>query len=85
MFLSRGPGWSIAPEVSFSIWGERGLIDILAWHAPTRSLLVIELKTAIVDVSGLVGTVDRKRRLAPEIARSRGWQVGLPRSAAGSS
>lgn len=33
------------PEVSFSIYGQRGVIDILAWHAATRSLLVIELKT----------------------------------------
>ena len=61
-FLGSLPGWAFAPEVSFSIWGERGVIDILAWHAPTRSLLVIELKRAIVDVNELVGSVDRKRR-----------------------
>jgi transcriptional regulator with XRE-family HTH domain len=66
--------WELAPEVSFSIWGERGVIDILAWHAPTRTLLVIELKTEIVDISELMGSVDRKRRLAPEIAAERGWQ-----------
>src|SRR5438552_18361668 len=28
-------GWERAPEVSFSIWGERGVVDILAWHEPT--------------------------------------------------
>jgi transcriptional regulator with XRE-family HTH domain len=67
------PGWEIAPEVSFAIRGERGVVDILAWHAGTRTLLVIELKTEIVDISELMGTVHRKQRLATEIARERGW------------
>ncbi len=67
------PGWAIAPEVTFSIYGERGAIDLLAWHAPTRTLLVIELKTEIVDVQELLGVLDRKRRLAPKIGAERGW------------
>jgi len=66
--------WTIAPEVSFAIRGERGVIDILAWHAATRTLLLIELKTDVVDVNELMGTIDRKRRLAPVIAQERGWQ-----------
>jgi transcriptional regulator with XRE-family HTH domain len=69
------PGWVAAPEVSFAVYGERGVIDILAWHAPTRSLLVIELKTELVDLQELVGTADRKRRLAARVARERGWQA----------
>jgi transcriptional regulator with XRE-family HTH domain len=68
-------GWLLAPEVSFSIYGERGVIDILAWHQPTGSLLVIELKTTIIDVNDLVGGVDRKRRLARDLAATRGWKV----------
>ena len=68
-------GWQPAPEVSFSIYGERGVIDILAWHAATGSLLVVELKTAIVDVQELVGTLDRKVRLSPRIAAERGWHA----------
>lgn len=67
------PDWVAAPEVTFAIYGERGAIDILAWHAPTRSLLVIELKTEIVDVQETVGTLDRKRRLAAKVAAERGW------------
>lgn len=67
------PGWVFAPEVSYSIYGERGVIDVLAWHAETRTLLVIELKTEIVDVNELMGSTDRKRRLAPRVARERGW------------
>lgn len=71
--LLAAPGWEIAPEVSFSIYGERGVIDILAWHAQTRTLLVIELKTEIVDVNELMATADRRRRLAATVARERGW------------
>ncbi len=69
------PRWTWVPEVSFSVWGERGVIDGLAWHPETRALLVMELKTEIVDVQELVGTLDRKRRLAPGIAEERGWDV----------
>ncbi len=70
---SAVPEWILAPEVSFSIWGERGVIDILAWHPGEHALLVIELKTDIADANELVGTVDRKQRLAAQIARERGW------------
>ncbi len=73
--LATCAGWIFEPEVSFAIAGERGVIDVLAWHAPTRSLLVIELKTEIVDVSDLMTTVDRRRRLAPRIAAERGWNA----------
>lgn len=65
----REAGWTARPEVSFSVAGERGLIDIVAWHASTRSLLLIEIKTEIVDVGEALGTFDRKRRLALVIAR----------------
>ena len=67
------PDWINEPEVSFAIVAERGVIDILAWHPGRRALLVIELKTDIVDVNELVGTLDRKERLAKRVARERGW------------
>lgn len=67
------PDWTLVPEVSFSIYGERGVIDIVAWHPGRRALLIIELKTDIADVNELLGTVDRKRRLARAIAAERGW------------
>ena len=76
-FLLRRGGWELAPEVSFSIRGERGVIDILAWHATSRTLIVIELKTEIVDINNLMGGVDRKQRLAGEIARQRGWTPAI--------
>jgi transcriptional regulator with XRE-family HTH domain len=67
-------GWVAVPEVSYSIYGERGVIDWLAWHPATRSLLVIELKTTLVDVQAVLAALDRYRRLAAQIARDRGWQ-----------
>ena len=67
------PEWVLAPEVSYSIFGERGVIDILAWHAETRALLVIELKTDVVEVEDLIAQMGRRARLARRIAAERGW------------
>jgi hypothetical protein len=71
--FAKLPGWEVRPEVSFAIYGERGIVDVLAWHAETRALLVIELKTEVVDVNELIGSADRKRRLARVIVRDFGW------------
>ena len=68
-----GLGWLVRPEVSFSIYGERGVIDLLAWHPELRALLVIEIKSEIVDIGELLGTLDRKRRLAATIAAEFRW------------
>jgi transcriptional regulator with XRE-family HTH domain len=64
----RQEGWELIPEASFSIFGERGSVDILAWHAVTRSLLVVEVKSALADVQDTLMKVDRKVRLATRIA-----------------
>jgi transcriptional regulator with XRE-family HTH domain len=72
--MARVHGWEIEPEVSFAIYGERGVIDQLAWHAETGHLLVVELKTQLVDVNELLGTLDRKHRLIRQIAAHRGWR-----------
>ncbi|HEY7737335.1 MAG TPA: helix-turn-helix domain-containing protein [Candidatus Limnocylindrales bacterium] len=69
------PGWVAQPEVSFSIFGERGVIDVLAWHPGRRAVLVIEIKTDIADVNELMSTLDRKGRLAAKIALERGWRA----------
>jgi hypothetical protein len=67
--------WVAVPEVTFQVAGERGSIDILAWHAATRALLVIEIKSVVPDIQATVGGLDRKARLGPQIARDRGWGV----------
>jgi len=71
----RSLDWEATAEVSFNVRGERGTIDILAFHRPTGSLLVIEIKSVVPDLQAMLGTLDRKTRLAPEIARERGWRV----------
>jgi transcriptional regulator with XRE-family HTH domain len=68
------PEWQMASEVSFSIWGERGVIDLLLWHPGRRALVIIEFKTELVDVGDLLSTMDRRRRLAAEIVARRGWR-----------
>lgn len=71
----QAEGWDVATEVTFNNFGERGSIDILAFHPATRTLLVVEVKTVVPDIGGLLSTLDRKVRLAADIARARGWQV----------
>ena len=56
--LLIGAAWEPHPEASFSIWGERGVIDILAWHPPTRTLLVVEMWCALLRSTG-VGLLER--------------------------
>jgi hypothetical protein len=67
------PAWILAPEVSYAIYRERGVVDIVAWHPGRRAILVIELKTDIVDINQLMGKVGEKARLIRQIVRDRGW------------
>lgn len=67
--------WDTATEVSFNIRGERGSIDVLACHRPTRCLLIIEVKSVVPDIQAMLHGLDRKGRLAPSIAAERRWDV----------
>lgn len=69
--------WEVAIEVSFNHFGERGSIDVLGWHARARALLVVEVKSVVADAQSVVGTLDRKVRLAPTIGRGRSWDPAL--------
>ena len=69
-------GWELVPEYTFSHYGEKGSVDGLAWHAAGRALLIAEIETRIWDVQDLLSTLDRKRRLVPDLLRrERGWQA----------
>jgi transcriptional regulator with XRE-family HTH domain len=68
-------GWETAMEVTFAVYGDRGSIDILAFHAGSRTVLVIEIKTVVPDFQSMVSSVDRKSRLAIRIAQERGWEA----------
>jgi transcriptional regulator with XRE-family HTH domain len=78
--LQEHPAWTFRPEVSYSIYGERGVIDMLAWHADRAMLLVVEFKTELVDVNELIGTMDRRRRLAIRIGQDSGWPAAAASS-----
>lgn len=68
-------GWQVTPEYSFGHFGERGSVDVLAWHAAARTLLGVETKSRIYDLQDTLSTLDRKRRLLPRLVRdSFGWQ-----------
>lgn len=72
--LHQRAGWDVWPEASFSIFGERGRIDLLAFDRLTGTLEVVEAKTGIWDVQDTIGRLDAKVRLAPRMAADRGWR-----------
>jgi transcriptional regulator with XRE-family HTH domain len=78
VLVLRSAGWEVRVEVSFAIGGERGSIDILAFHLPSGTLLVIEVKSVVPDVQGVLHGIDRKARLAARVAREQGWIVREP-------
>jgi len=65
--------WLVRAEVTFSRFGERGSVDLLAFHPGSGVLLVVEIKTVIADIQGLLRPIDVKVRLAGEIAARLGW------------
>ena len=73
--LLKRHGWIVDVEVSFAIWGERGSIDILAFHPEFGALLVIEVKASVPDSQATIHGLDRKTRLAREISASRLWEI----------
>jgi transcriptional regulator with XRE-family HTH domain len=73
----RALGWEVAVEVSFARFGERGSVDVLAFHPGRRALAVFEVKSVTPDMQAMLGGLDRKARLGPTIARERGWDSVL--------
>jgi transcriptional regulator with XRE-family HTH domain len=71
LFAARG--WLTRVEVSFNHYGDRGRVDILAFHPPTRMLAVAEIKTALGDSQDTLGRLDVKARLGNVVAASVGW------------
>ena len=67
--------WDCATEVTFNVYGERGSMDLLAFHAQTSALLVVEVKTVVPDVGGMIASLDRKARLGARVARERRWRA----------
>jgi hypothetical protein len=66
--------WVCATEVTFNVYGERGSVDVLAFHPATGVVLVVEVKSAIPEIGGMLMALDRKVRIAPRIVGDRGWK-----------
>jgi transcriptional regulator with XRE-family HTH domain len=73
--LLKARGWEIVVEATYAIYGERGSVDILAAHVPSRTVLVVEAKTELTSIEQLGRKVDEKTRLARQrLCRERfGW------------
>lgn len=74
--LLRASDWITESEVTYAVYGERGSIDLLAWHASTRTLLVIEVKTELTSIEATLRKHDEKVRLGARVAAERfGWRA----------
>lgn len=71
----RAAGFLVEAEASYSEWGERGRIDLLAYDPQTGTLAIVEVKTQLLDLQDLFGSMNVKERLASTIAERRGWTV----------
>jgi len=68
-------GWQTDAEVTYSEFGERGSIDVLAVLVPLRLVLVVEVKSEITSQEETMRRLDEKTRLAPKIVSDRhGWR-----------
>ncbi len=66
-------GWLTRAEVSFNHYGDRGRVDLLAFHPRRRMLVVVEAKSAIGDTQETLGRLDVKSRLGSMLAANVGW------------
>ncbi len=67
-------GWLVAREVEIGGGRSRGWIDILAFHARSGMLLVVEIKTELRDLGQLERTLGWYEREAWAAARRLGWR-----------
>lgn len=67
----RRRGWTTAVEVSFSEYGERGSIDVLAAKERQLAVAVCEIKSDVGSLEETNRLLDVKARLAPVIAQKR--------------
>ena len=73
-------GWEVAREVRIEEGRYIGWIDLLAFHAATGTLLVIEIKTRVDDVGAIERSLDWHARGARQAAAKLGWR---PRTVSG--
>ena len=70
-------GWIVLREVEIGQGLMLGWIDLVAWHAGLRVVLVIEVKTQIRDLGQIERTLGWYARAAPTVARAKGWNPAV--------
>jgi transcriptional regulator with XRE-family HTH domain len=71
-------GWEAMVEFSFNDYGDRGSVDVLAWHAECRALLIVECKSRLADLQDTCRSLDVKARVVPRLAaQARGWRPAV--------
>jgi transcriptional regulator with XRE-family HTH domain len=72
----REAGFEVIAEYSFNHFGERGSVDVVGWHPVRRALVIVEVKSDLVDTQDLNASMNRKARIVPRLlAEERGWQA----------
>jgi transcriptional regulator with XRE-family HTH domain len=67
-------GWEAMVEYSFNDYGDRGSVDVLAWHTDGSALLLVETKSELANLQDTCRALDIKARVVPRlVARDRGW------------
>ncbi len=64
--LLSAAGWTVVPEVTYSVYGERGSIDLVG-REPGGTLLVVEVKSQLTAIESTLRKHDEKARLARPI------------------
>lgn len=68
----RGRGWLVEVEVTYSNYGERGSIDVLAWRPDGTYVLVVEVKSSLTSLEATLRKLDEKvRNVATTVAVQR--------------
>jgi transcriptional regulator with XRE-family HTH domain len=72
----RECGWEVLVEYGFNHYGERGSVDVLAWHEDSRTLLIVEVKSRLTDLQATFTSFARKVRIVPDLVmRERSWDA----------
>jgi transcriptional regulator with XRE-family HTH domain len=72
----RELGWEVIVEYGFNHYGDRGSVDVLAWHPGTRTLLIVEVKSILTDLQATFTSFATKVRVVPALVRREfGWNA----------
>jgi transcriptional regulator with XRE-family HTH domain len=63
----RALGWDVRVEATYSVFGERGSVDVIAARLAEQALLIVEVKSDLTGVESTVRKVDEKERIGREV------------------